>query len=216
MLDFALYCQVEFGAYAQPQNLTKNNMCTCTTRATTAIGPSRNYQGDMLFYSLSINKTLNRSKNGFIIVLIPEDDIQEIAFMAQESPTGLVFQDWLETPYDDGEDTGAITIRFTNTPHPMPDMNPDTRIIDTYHQDLNHTANPGDSLNNTGNIDPDTDHITIRITGINDQVPSNSTIDEDPVEELDNDDVHDIEQTGFRPVTHSLTLKPCTYTIFKS
>ena len=102
----------------------------------------------------------------------------------------------MENPYDDEEVTEPITILFTDAPHLMPD-NPDTHITDTEQQDLNHTANLGDIINNTGNIDPDSDHITTRITEASDQVPNNSTIDKDPVlEESDNDDIDDIKQTG--------------------
>ena len=74
-------------------------------------------------------------------------------------------------------------------------MNPDTHIIDINNQDLEHTTNLGDSLNNTVNIDPDSDHITIRITGVNHQVPNNSIINDDQVEDSD-DDIDDMEQTG--------------------
>ena len=39
-----------------------------------------------------------------------EDAIQRIAFMAKESPTGLVFRDPFENPYtDDEEDNDPIT-----------------------------------------------------------------------------------------------------------
>ena len=38
-------------------------------------------------------------------------------------------------------------------------------------------------------------NITIRITGVNDQVQNNSTINDDPVKDS-NDNIDDIEQTG--------------------
>ena len=101
----------------------------------------------------------------------------------------------MENPYDDEESTGSITIWFADTSHPALD-DPDTHITDTEQQDLEHAANPGDSLNNTGNIYPDNDHITIRITGVNDPVPINSTINENPIEESNDDDIDDMEQTG--------------------
>ena len=90
-----------------------------------------------------------------------------------------VFWGRLENPYDDEEDAGPITIQFTDTSPSTPDMNSDTRITDTTKQDLDYTTNLGHSLNNICNIDPDSDHITIRITGVNDQLPNNSTIEED-------------------------------------
>ena len=109
---------------------------------------------------------------------------------------GLVFLDQLENLYDDDEDNGSITTWFTKTPPAMPDMNPDIHITDTNNQDLDHTTkNTGDSLNNAGSIDPDSDQIPIRITGVNDQVPNNSTINEGPVEESKND-IDDIEHIG--------------------
>ena len=148
------------------------------------MNPSHNYQGSVLIYILSTGKTLGRSKNGFTLVPMPEDAIPRITFMAKESPTGLVFQDRLENPYDEEEPNGLITICFTDTPLPAPD-DPDTHITDT-EKGFEPHCYPGDSLNNTCSIDPDSDHITIHITGVNDPVPNNSTIDEDPEEESDN------------------------------
>ena len=111
----------------------------------------------------------------------------------------LLKKEPLENSYDEEEDTGSITIRFKDTPPPTSD-DLKTHITDTNNQDLYYTATPGDSLNNIGNIDPNSDHITIRITGVNDQVPNNSTINKDPVVEQsdddDDDDIGDIEQTG--------------------
>ena len=49
-LDFVLHCQVEFGAYAQIRNLSKNNMCVHIVGAI-AMNPSHNYQGGVLFLS---------------------------------------------------------------------------------------------------------------------------------------------------------------------
>ena len=89
MLDFSLHCQVEFGAYAQTRDLTENNMPTCKTRAI-IMGPSHNYQGgSVLFYSQFTGKPLYISKNDFTIVPMPEDAIQQISFMAKESPMDL-------------------------------------------------------------------------------------------------------------------------------
>ena len=68
--------------------------------------------------------------------------------------------------------------------------------IDTEQQDLDHTANPRDILKNKGNIDPDSDHIMIRISGVKDSAPNNSTIDENPVADPDDDNLDDIVQTG--------------------
>ena len=79
---------------------------------------------------------------------------------------------------------------------PTPDLNPNTHIIDTTNQDLYHTTNLGDSLNNTGNIDPNSDHITIRITGVNDQVPNNLTLNEDPIVDSEDDNIDNIKSTG--------------------
>ena len=78
---------MEFGAYVQTRNLTENNMRT-HMNGDIAMGPSRNYQGDVLFYSLFTGKTLDRSKNDFTIVPMPEAIIQQISFVAKESPTG--------------------------------------------------------------------------------------------------------------------------------
>ena len=116
--------------------------------------------------------------------------------MANELPTDLGFQDRLKNSYDDEEDTRQITIQFMDTLPPTLDMNSDTNMKDTNNQDLDHTTkNTGDSLNNAGSIDPDSDQIPIRITGVNDQVPNNSTINEGPVEESKND-IDDIEHIG--------------------
>ena len=60
--DFALHCQADFGAYAQTRNLTKNNMRVCTTRVIMTMGPSMNYQGNVIFCRLSTGMVLNRSK----------------------------------------------------------------------------------------------------------------------------------------------------------
>ena len=102
----------------------------------------------------------------------------------------------MENPYDEEEDTRPIAIWFTDTPPTTQDMNPDTHIIYINNQDLDHTTNPGGSFNNTGKIDPDSDQIIIRITGVNDQVLNNPTINEAPVADTDNDDIDDIKQIG--------------------
>ena len=85
---------------------------------------------------------------------MPEDAIQYMAYMAKEFPVGLVSRDRLENSYNDEEDNGTIATQFTDTPPVMPHLNPDTHIPDTNNQNLDHTTNSVDSLNNTGNMDP--------------------------------------------------------------
>ena len=74
IIDFTPYCRVELGAYAQTKNLTENNIHACTTGGI-RMSPSLNYQGGVHFYSLSTSMALDRSKNEFIIVPMPEEAI---------------------------------------------------------------------------------------------------------------------------------------------
>ena len=81
----------------ETRNLTKNIMHVHMARPI-AMSPSLNYQGGVLFYTLSIDMTLDKTKNDFAIVPMPEDAIQWMEFMARESPKGLVSRDRLENP----------------------------------------------------------------------------------------------------------------------
>ena len=73
---------MEFGAYVETRNLTKNIMHVQMARPI-AMSPSLNYQGGVLFYTLSIDMTLDKTKNDFTIVPMLEDAVQWMTFMAK-------------------------------------------------------------------------------------------------------------------------------------
>ena len=177
VINYNLHCKVAFGANVQTKNLTTNDMCAYTTNAI-AIGLRSTYQGGMESYSPELIKTLHWSWNDFTIALTPADAIMCVAHLAKDSLTaGLQFTDQLCNLYNDNPENNnePITSWFLDAPQDAPLEHESKNVpVNAHLEQLTETS---DSLNNTGNYDPD--NITIRITGVNDQGQVDGSVKDD-------------------------------------
>ena len=196
IVDYNLHCRIPFGTYAQTRNPTENTMRSRTTGAI-AMGPSSNYQGGVIFFSLTTGKDLDRSGNDFTIAPMPDDAIQRVEHMAAESPNGLLFADRHNNPFDT-TNSGPITIRFTDPPNgnimpqiPLPNGETEPAI----HQPFPPQNQEQEQLQQQ-HFDPDNQR-TIRITGVDDEpIESAPPIDDNDDDELDADELAHIETPG--------------------
>ena len=90
VVDYNLHCRIPFGTYAHTRNPTDNTMRLRTTDVI-AMGPSSNYQGGVIFFSLATGKDLDCSRCDFTIAPMPQDAIQWVEHMAADLPNGLIF-----------------------------------------------------------------------------------------------------------------------------
>jgi hypothetical protein len=92
VLDYNLHFQVIFGEYAHTYEDTTNTMKSRTV-GSIALGPNGNLQGGVRFYSLITGKILNRSRNDYTPLKMPEDVIRRIKTLTKNSVKGLIFGD---------------------------------------------------------------------------------------------------------------------------
>jgi hypothetical protein len=92
VLDYNLHFQVIFGEYAQTYEVTTNDMKRRTVGAI-ALGPTGNLQGGIRFYSLITGRILQRDKNSYTPMKMPEDAIRRINALTKKSVKGIRFGD---------------------------------------------------------------------------------------------------------------------------
>jgi hypothetical protein len=92
VLDYNLHFQVIFGEYAHTYEETTNNMKRRTVGAV-ALGPTGNLQGGIRFYSLCTGRILQRDKNSYTPLKMPEDAIRRMKTLTKKSVLGLTFGD---------------------------------------------------------------------------------------------------------------------------
>jgi hypothetical protein len=92
VLDYNLHFQVTFGEYVHTYEVTTNTMKSRTV-GSIALGPTGNLQGGIRCYSLVTGRILQRDKNSFTPLKMPEDAIRRLTTLAKESVTGLQLGD---------------------------------------------------------------------------------------------------------------------------
>ncbi|OEU17119.1 hypothetical protein FRACYDRAFT_237529 [Fragilariopsis cylindrus CCMP1102] len=92
VLDYNLHFQVIFGEYIQTYECTTNTMERRTV-CSIALGPTGNLQGGIRCFSLVTGRILQRDKNSFTPLKMPEDAILRMKTMAKKSVSGLKFGD---------------------------------------------------------------------------------------------------------------------------
>jgi hypothetical protein len=92
VLDYNLHFQVIFGEYAHTYEVTTNDMKRRTVGAI-ALGPTGNLQGGIRFYSLITGRILQRDKNSYTPMKMPEDAIRRINALTKKSVKGIRFGD---------------------------------------------------------------------------------------------------------------------------
>ena len=106
-LDYGLHCQVPFGTYAQVRMETDNTLKERTIGAI-ATGPNQNLQGGMRFFNLNSGRVIDRSRNDFTLLPMPDEVIARVNQMGKNNPEGLEFlkqnNDVIEDEMD-GEET---------------------------------------------------------------------------------------------------------------
>ena len=69
-----------------------------------ALGPSGNLQGGVRFFSLNTGKIINRHKNDYTLLPMPEEVIKRVNRMARKTRAGLHFADRHNDPIIDTSD----------------------------------------------------------------------------------------------------------------
>jgi hypothetical protein len=92
VLDYNLHFQVIFGEYLHTYEVTTNTMKSRTVGAI-ALGPTGNLQGGIRCYSLVTGRILQRDKNSFAPLKLPEDAIRRMNTLAKKAVSGLQFGD---------------------------------------------------------------------------------------------------------------------------
>ena len=92
VLDYNLHFQVIFGEYVHTYEVTTNTMKSRTV-GSIALGPTGNLQGGIRCYSLVTGRILQRDKNSYTPLKMPEDAIRRMKTLAKKSVSGLQFGD---------------------------------------------------------------------------------------------------------------------------
>jgi hypothetical protein len=92
VLDYNLHFQVIFGEYLHTYEVTTNTMKSRTV-GSIALGPTGNLQGGIRCYSLVTGRILQRDKNSFTQLKMPEDAIKRMSTLTRKSVSGLHFGD---------------------------------------------------------------------------------------------------------------------------
>jgi hypothetical protein len=120
VLDYNLHFQVIFGEYAHTYEETTNNMKRQTV-GSIALGPTGNLQGGVRFYSLVTGRILQRDRNSFTLLKMPEDAIRRMKTLSKKSAPGLQFGDRSNIDSDLNSDvdiTGVIDDDDGGQEHP--------------------------------------------------------------------------------------------------
>jgi hypothetical protein len=92
VLDYNLHFQVIYGEYAHTYETTTNDMKRRTVGAI-ALGPTGNLQGGVRFYSLITGRILQRDRNSYTPMKMPEDAIKRVQALTKKAVKGLRFGD---------------------------------------------------------------------------------------------------------------------------
>jgi hypothetical protein len=201
VLDYNHHFQVIFGEYAHTYELTTNTMKRRTVGAI-ALGPTGNLQGGVRFFSLTTGRILQRDKNSYTPLKMPEDAIRRMNSITKKSVLGLVFGDRnnLNDNDDDAIITGVIDaednddieqqehpydiqiVREENdddTTAPLQDPTP----LDVHLEEVAQEAAPQDDEDDS------------QMTGV---APENAVDEVDPPNDDDNDDTDNETETRTR------------------
>ena len=89
-LDYNLHCWAPYGSYVQVRQKTDNTMKTRTYGAI-VLGPTHNLQGGMSFMRLKTGRKIDRDKSDYIILLMPDEVINQVNETGKDNPEGLLF-----------------------------------------------------------------------------------------------------------------------------
>ena len=171
--DYNLHFQVLFGEYAQTYEDTTNTMVERTV-GSIALGPSRNLQGGVRFFSLATGKLLHRASNDYVLLPMPDDVIKRVNRMGRKNRKGITFGDRYNNDYHDDDDPDVLLPQNDNNnsedddedydPSTDIDVDVDPDDYDKFEDDLDDDTNETEPSNDAGpagvNKQPSTQNAT--------------------------------------------------------